>query len=105
MRLTFSRYHLDNRGHAFRGPGSDGDGPPDCCDPVGSIPEIIDGNGYLVSLLQPEDPANAMIALMEHPELATRLGKRSRKLALRYDLDLMIRRYQEVLVEAVGSTT
>ncbi len=80
-------------------------GLPIVATPVGSIPEIIDGNGYLVSLLQPQDPANAMIALMEHPELAIRLGKRSRKLALKHDLELMIRRYQEVLVEAVGSTT
>ncbi len=80
-------------------------GLPIVATPAGSIPEVIDGNGYLVSLLQSEDPANALIALMEHPELAIRLGKRSRKLALKYDLDLMIRRYQEVLVEAVASTT
>lgn len=79
-------------------------GLPIVATPVGSIPEIIDGNGYLVSLLQPEDPANAIVALMEHPELAARLGKRSRKLALKHDLDLMIHRYQEVLAGAVGST-
>ncbi len=79
-------------------------GLPIVATPAGSIPEIIDGNGYLVSLLQAEDPANAMIALMEHPELAIRLGRRSRKLALKHDLDLMIHRYQEVLVEAVESS-
>jgi len=53
-------------------------------------------------VVQPEDPANALIALMEHPELATSLGRRSRKLALKHDLDLMIQRYQEVLEEALG---
>ena len=77
-------------------------GLPIVATPVGSIPEIIDGNGYLVSLLQSRDPANAMIALMEHPELANRLGRRSRKLALKHDLDLMTRRYQNVLEEAFG---
>jgi len=77
-------------------------GLPIVATPVGSIPEIVDGNGYLVSVVQPEDPANALIALMEHPELATSLGRRSRKLALKHDLDLMIQRYQEVLEEALG---
>jgi glycosyltransferase involved in cell wall biosynthesis len=77
-------------------------GLPIVATPVGSIPEVIDGNGYLVSLLHPEDAANALIALMEHPELAGRLGRRSRKLALKHDLDLMTRRYQKVLEEAFG---
>ncbi len=77
-------------------------GLPIVATPVGSIPEVIDGNGYLVSLLHPEDAANAMIALMENPELARRLGRRSRKLALRHDLDLMTHRYQKVLEEAFG---
>jgi glycosyltransferase involved in cell wall biosynthesis len=79
-------------------------GLPIVATPAGSIPEVIDGNGYLVSLLQPEDAANAMIALMEHPELASRLGRRSRKLALKHDLDLMTHRYQKVLEEVFGGS-
>lgn len=68
--------------------------------PVGSIPEILDNNGFLVDLIQPEDAAQAMFELFEKPELRARLAKRSRQLALRYDYDRMLNGYERVLERA-----
>jgi glycosyltransferase involved in cell wall biosynthesis len=68
--------------------------------PVGSISEILDNNGFLVDLIQPEDAAGAMIELLEKPELRARLAKRSRQLALRYSYDRMLEGYERVLKQA-----
>lgn len=68
--------------------------------PVGSIPEILDNNGFLVDLIQPEDAAHAMFELLEKPELRARLAKRSRKLALKYDYGRMLKSYEHVLEQA-----
>jgi len=70
---------------------------------VGSIIEAIDGNGFLVDVLRPEQTYKALSDLREDPSLSFRLGRRSRKLARRFDLDSMMRRYEEVLIEAYES--
>ncbi len=72
-------------------------GLPVVATPVGSVPEIIDGNGYLVSLLDPLDATSALIDLWEHPQLRIRYGNRSRRLAQKHDLPRTIRRYEDVL--------
>jgi glycosyltransferase involved in cell wall biosynthesis len=72
-------------------------GLPVVATPVGSVPEIIDGNGYLVSLLDPLDATSALIDLWEHPQLKIRYGNRSRRLAQKHDLNRTIRRYEDVL--------
>jgi glycosyltransferase involved in cell wall biosynthesis len=68
---------------------------------VGSIPEVLDNNGCLVSVLDPEDAAAAMLRLLQDPELRLAFGRQSRRLSRKYDLGRMLRRYEEVLYEAV----
>jgi glycosyltransferase involved in cell wall biosynthesis len=68
---------------------------------VGSIPEVLDNNGCLVSVLNPEDAAAALLRLLEDPELRRAFGRQSRRLSRKYDLGRMLRRYQEVLCEAL----
>lgn len=69
---------------------------------VGAIPELIDNNGYLVGVIHPEDAAAAMLELLLNPQLARRLGERSRALSKKYDLERMLRSYERVLVEALS---
>ena len=68
--------------------------------PVGSLPEILDNNGFLVDLIQPEDAARAMFELLAKPELRAKLAKRSRQLALKYDYGRMLQGYEHVLEQA-----
>jgi L-malate glycosyltransferase len=70
---------------------------------VGSIIETIDGNGFLVGVLRPEQTYKALSDLLQDPGLGRRLGRRSRKLARRFDIDKMMGRYEEILVEAYES--
>jgi glycosyltransferase involved in cell wall biosynthesis len=76
-------------------------GLPIVATPVGAIPEIIDGNGFLVCVLHPEETARALGQLQWDIDLRRRLGRRSRRLALRHDVGAMVRKYQSVLVEAL----
>jgi glycosyltransferase involved in cell wall biosynthesis len=76
-------------------------GLPIVASQVGSIPEIIDGNGYLVCVLQPEETYYALKDLLENPDLRTRLGRRSLELAVRYNVDEMVRGYEDALTDAV----
>lgn len=71
---------------------------------AGAIAEVINGNGYLVCVLHPEETARAMYDLLASRELCNRLGKRSRKLAARYDVNRMVRRYESVLLDTLKST-
>jgi glycosyltransferase involved in cell wall biosynthesis len=68
---------------------------------VGSIPEIIDGNGYLICVLQPSETRDALSDLIEDPALRRRLGCRSRELAASYSIEGMVRGYERALLEAV----
>lgn len=76
-------------------------GLPIVASQVGSIPEIIDGNGYLVCVLQPEETSCALQELIASPSLRARMGQRSRELAGRYDVDDMVRGYESALLDAV----
>jgi glycosyltransferase involved in cell wall biosynthesis len=76
-------------------------GLPIVASQVGSIPEIIDGNGYLVCVLQPEETSCALQELLASPSLRARMGQRSRELAGRYDVDGMVRGYESALLDAV----
>lgn len=76
-------------------------GLPIIASQVGSIPEVIDGNGYLVCVLQPEETSSALEDLSASPCLRARMGQRSRELALRYDVDDMVRGYESALMDAV----
>jgi len=76
-------------------------GLPIVASQVGSIPEIIDGNGYLVCVLQPAETRDALSELIEDPALRQRLGRRSRQLASIYSIEAMVRGYEGALLEAV----
>jgi glycosyltransferase involved in cell wall biosynthesis len=69
---------------------------------VGAIPEVIDGNGFLVSVLHPEDAANAFYQLHSNIPQRRDLAARSRDLAQRYDVSGMVREYEAVLHSALG---
>jgi len=77
-------------------------GLPVVANQIGGVIEVVNGNGFLVPVLQPEDTGRALIELMETPALAIRLGRRSRRLAVRrYDISRMIEGYERVLLEAL----
>jgi glycosyltransferase involved in cell wall biosynthesis len=76
-------------------------GLPIVASQVGSIPEIIDGNGYLVCVLQPEETSSALQDLSANPALRARMAQRSRELARRYDIDDMVKGYEAALIDAV----
>jgi glycosyltransferase involved in cell wall biosynthesis len=69
---------------------------------VGAIPETVYGAGLVVA---PEDPgalAAALVDLLSHPEVATRLGVRGRERVLaRYSLEAVARRL-DLLYEQVA---
>lgn len=65
-----------------------------------SIAEVVRDNGYLVSPVDPLRTANALHDLMSEPALCRALGQRSRHLARRYDVEPMVRRYEQVLEDA-----
>ncbi len=71
---------------------------------VGAIPETIDGNGYLVCVTRPVQTFYALRDMLANPGLRQRLGARSRKLAVRYDVEEMVRGYERVLLDAVRKT-
>lgn len=68
---------------------------------VGAIPEIIDGNGLLVSVLEPEDAAKAFYQLVSNIGLRHSLASRSRVVAARYDINRMVEKYEAVLLGAL----
>ena len=69
---------------------------------VGAISEMIDGNGFLVSVLHPEDAASAFYQLQSNIPLRRDLAARSRDLGKRYDVNRMVREYEAVLHSALG---
>jgi glycosyltransferase involved in cell wall biosynthesis len=69
---------------------------------VGAISEMIDGNGFLVSVLHPEDAASAFYQLQSSIPLRRDLAARSRELGKRYDVNRMVREYEAVLHSALG---
>jgi glycosyltransferase involved in cell wall biosynthesis len=75
-------------------------GLPIIASQVGSIPEIIDGNGFLVCVLQPEETFYALRDLIADPALRARMGQRSRELAPRFDIDAMVRGYEAALLDS-----
>lgn len=68
---------------------------------VGAIPEIIDGNGYLVSVLHPENVAKALYQLLSNIALRCDLATRSHHFGMRYDVNRMVLKYEAVLLTAV----
>lgn len=80
-------------------------GLPVVANQVGAVTEVIRGNGFLTPVLHPEETGWGLIRLLEDPELARRLGRRSRQIAVRrYDVERMIGRYQAVLLEALDAS-
>jgi glycosyltransferase involved in cell wall biosynthesis len=69
-----------------------------------ALAELVDGNGYLVGLLDPHQVYLALRDLLHHPALRSRLGRRSRQLALRHDVGPMIRGYEDVLRRALRAS-
>jgi glycosyltransferase involved in cell wall biosynthesis len=67
---------------------------------VGSIPEVVDGNAYLVQ--EPPETAAALGELYRDPALRHRLGRRGRRRARAHDVETMVRRYEAVLTEALA---
>jgi glycosyltransferase involved in cell wall biosynthesis len=76
-------------------------GLPIIASQVGSIPETVNGNGYLVCVLQPEETFYALRDLIADPALRARMGRRSRQLARRYDIDAMVRGYEAALLDSL----
>jgi hypothetical protein len=69
---------------------------------VGSIPELIHNNGFLVDLLQPYQLAKRLFLLIKDPELRARMGRKSRHLARKHDIHAMIRDYGQTIEECMS---
>jgi len=76
-------------------------GLPIIATPVGAIPETIDGNGFLVSVMRPGDIGSALQRLRSSVPLHAALADRSRTLSRRYGLKRMVREY-EALITSVA---
>ena len=66
---------------------------------VGGLPEMIEegGNGFLVSPRDPRGLADALIQILGNPELARRLGSRSRRrVESEFGLETMTRAYEDL---------
>jgi glycosyltransferase involved in cell wall biosynthesis len=66
-----------------------------------ALAELIDGNGYLVGVLDPYQTWLALDELCRDEALRRQLGARSRQLAEQYDVCEMVRGYEAVIVEAL----
>ncbi len=66
-----------------------------------SMAELMDGNGYLVGLLDPHETWMALDELLHDPARREKLGRRSRRLARQHDVVTMVHRYETVLAESV----
>jgi glycosyltransferase involved in cell wall biosynthesis len=78
-------------------------GVPVVATAVGSIPEVIDGSAFLV--VEPFDTASALGELMHNPGLGEQLGRNGRARARQHDVTEMMRRYEDVIEEALAEAT
>jgi ABC-type polysaccharide/polyol phosphate transport system ATPase subunit/glycosyltransferase involved in cell wall biosynthesis len=67
---------------------------------VGSIPEVVDGNAYLVQ--EPYETARALLELIRDPSQCEQLGHRGRLRARHHDIVEMIHRYEAVIEESLA---
>jgi glycosyltransferase involved in cell wall biosynthesis len=80
-------------------------GLPIVANQVGAVAEIVRGNGILVEVLHAEETGRALVELLDDPDLARRMARRSRQVAVRsFGIDRMVRRYEAVLLEALAAS-
>ncbi len=72
---------------------------------VGAVTEVVDGNGYLVGPLSPEQTYCALRELLLDAELRARLGWRSREVSQRYDIRQMVKSYEAILLDALAESS
>jgi glycosyltransferase involved in cell wall biosynthesis len=80
-------------------------GKPCLCTDVGGIPEIIK-NGETGILVKPDDHgavSDALISLLENPELRAKLGSSAQNLVLeRYNLDNLVKRVERMYADSLN---
>ena len=69
---------------------------------TGSIPEVMDGNGFLLPGFGPEGLASRLQRLLCDRNLRQSMAKRSRVLASRFALRHSIGRYEEMILECLA---
>ena len=69
---------------------------------TGSIPEVMDGNGFLLPDFGPEGLASRLQRLLCDPNLRQGMAQRSRVLATRFELRHSIGRYEEMILECLA---
>ena len=79
-------------------------GVPVVASKVGGIPDIVDHekNGLLVTAKNPIILSRAMIEILNHPVLASKLRREGEKRVLEFDIRKVVRRIEDVYLKLVG---
>ena len=77
-------------------------GLPVVTTPIPAVGEVIAGNGFVVGTGDAYQTYLALRDLFARPALRARLGRRSRALARGHDVDEMVRRYEQVIEDALA---
>ena len=68
---------------------------------VGGIRDIMDENGITVEAGNAKQMASAMLRMAEDDELRARYGKKSLKLAEKYDVDRVVKQYEDLYLQEI----
>ena len=83
-----------------------GCGVPIVASAVGGIPEVVQGNGYLVPRADPAALASALADLLDDPQAATRMGTRGRQwVQRRFSVSAMVAGNVAVYERLLGGRT
>lgn len=68
---------------------------------TGSIPEMIDRNGFLIDNPDPEIFAERLYVLIKNAQLRKKMGNRSLKLSKKYDIKKTMKNYEKIFVNCL----
>jgi len=70
---------------------------------VGSIPEVMQGNGFILDRCSPGDIAQHFRKLLRNPQLRRDMGRQSRAFAARFAIRNSVGRYEDLVFEGLAT--